>query len=762
MKIEKLKMLNQELIKEMSIEGVSCTIHYKSDTDWHDLDNQEHPSESTTLVLEKSKSELVAYHTSNSPTAWFHLPALDITISLTFSKSPQINTRKKFREKIERIQESSSNAYKVSHHSLTHLLAKDAFREALLSEILNLDNESGTSEEAQEIDQPKTLATLALDIDYFKQVNDTWGHLYGDQVLKVFGKRLENAANKIKKNSSGAPTIYLGHPSGEEFLVLIVANATREQFSIWGNEFRSVISDDILPTDEEWSWLCKCDNLTALSPPPMQDRSISTSIGIALHTSITQLDITEDPSSSLLDRADTALYRAKAAGRNQVIFYDEILASCGRVLEQNPETKIIAIDIGSNVGVTIGQEFKVFSPTFTGRQKFTINDGRTTRTLGTYPRVESARIIVFNTQPEISFAYIDNTEQANTDIELGSHLEAIPAGSIGHLLPNSSKYFPASQDALRGGGVHELQEFIKTSATAKTQLFAVVIRFKREPEYLRKYGTAALNIALARLYRAAQVSFHAAHSVEVLDRSSVCVAGTMKGYNEDITVKFVNDMAEEFPELGLVAGIFNDDDLKSIKKERKLDLNSENSIEFARFAASELGWEADARARHFSHATAFKVLQALREARSFEVAYADFTRLINLGIDTASIFNLGGLIAGGLGWKRKAFEYYESAITKDPSSIIFRTNFGTACYALDEVESALKVLNTLTDENIDKLPDQHAFGYLTYTALLAKAKNTNSTLHISERFTRMAATALKLPIAENSPAAEIIRQALNT
>lgn len=759
MKIEKLKMLNQELFNEMSTEGVLCIIHYQTDNIWYNLDNQTPPNESTTLILEKSKLELVAYHISNSPTAWFYLPTLDITISLTFSKSPQINTRRKFREKIERIQASASNAYRVSHHSLTHLLAKDAFREALRNEISNIQNQIATSEEAQEIDQPKTLATLALDIDYFKQVNDTWGHLYGDQVLKAFGKRLENTANKIRKNSSGSPIIYLGHPSGEEFLVLIVANATREQFSIWGNEFRSVISDDILPTDEEWHWLSGCDNLTALTPPPMQDRSISTSIGIALHTSITQLDISEDPSSSLLDRADTALYRAKAAGRNQVIFYDEILASCGRVLEQNPETKIIAIDIGSNVGVTIGQEFKVFNPTFTGRQKFTVNDGRTTRTLGTYPRVESARIIVFNTQPEISFAYIDSTEEAHITVEPGSHLEAIPAGSIGHLLPNSSKYFPALQDSLRGDGIHELQEFIISSAAAKTQLFAIVIHFKREPEYLRKYGTAALNIALARLYRAAKVTFHAAHYVEVLDRSSVCIAGTMKGYKKDIVTNFVNEMAEEFPELGLIAGIFNDEDLKSIKKERKLELNAENTIEFARFAASELGWEADTRVRHFSHATAFKVLQALREARSFEIAYADFTRLINLGIDTASILNLGGLIAGALGWKRKAFEHYGSAVTKDPSATIFKTNFGTACFALDEVEPALKVLNTLTDEQIEQLQESHAFGYLAYTALLAKAKNSNSALYINKRFTYMAPIALTLSIAANSSAAEVVRQA---
>lgn len=762
MKLEKLRMLELELISQLSADGVICTIHYQIDDVWFELSSQKKSNDLFISSLNKSKLESIAHHTANSLTAWFFLKDVNATASIKFPKSPQITTRKKYRERIQRIQESSSNAYRVSHHSLTHLLAKDAFRQILSTEIKKLDESFSTTKEAQESEQPKTLAALALDIDYFKQVNDTWGHLYGDQVLKSFGKRLERTAEKILATQVGSPQIYLGHPSGEEFLILIIANATREQLSKWANEFRTAISDEILPTDNEWQWLCSCDNLSALTPPAMQDRGITTSIGIALHTNTTQLDSAEDPSSNLLDRADTALYRAKAAGRNQVIFYDEILSSCGRILEQDTGTKVIAIDIGSNVGVTVGQEFKVFHPTFTGKQKFSVNDGRTTRTLGTYPRVESSRIVVFNTQPEISFAYIDSNEETNTSIEPGSHLEAIPAGSIGHLLPSSSKYFPAAQDPLGFGGLQTLQDFTKASATAKTDFFTIIIRFKREPEYLRKYGTAALNNALARLYRVAQTTFPAARCVEVLDRSSICIAGPIKAYKEDMVTEFTNSLAEELPELGVLCGVCNSEDLKEIKKEKKIEVDAKHSIELARFSASEFGRGPDERVRHFSHSTAYVVLQALREARTFETAYADFLRLISFGVDTASIQNLGGLIATSLGSRRKAFEHYESALSKDPSIAIYKTNFGSIAYILEDIEPALKVLNTLSDKQVTEIQSSHPYGYLSYAGLLAKAKITKSDLFDASRFSQIATVAMNLSVADSSGIRETIKYALNS
>jgi len=749
MKLDKLTSLKIALDNEFSQQNIKCVVNFKSEDQWVELEGGA-VATPVAQSLEKSKNEAIAYHTSGSKTARYYLKEFDAVVSLSFTKSPQLETRRKHRATIEKIQEGASNAYRVSHHSLTHLLAKDAFRNLLKLSLSQMDDKPSADLEAQEIEQPNVLAVMALDIDYFKQVNDTWGHLYGDQVLKTFGKRLEKCASNIK-STAPLSTIHIGHPSGEEFLILLTANATKEQFSIWANQFRTSICDEVLPSDVEWQWLCKNDNLSALTPPPIPDRAVSTSIGIAFHTSIAQVDVSEDPSAALLDLADTALYRAKAAGRNQVIFYDEILSNCGRIIEQDSKTGVVAIDIGSNVGVNIGQEFKVYHPTFTGKTKFAINDGRTTRTLGTYPRVESSRIVVFNTQPEIAFAYIDSAENTKVEIDPGSHLEAIPAGSIGHLLPNNSRYLTSESESLRSADINALQDFVKGLIDNFDTPYAVVIRFAREAEYMRKYGTAALNKALARLYRGAQVSFPQPNIIAVLDSGSICIVGVGASFSESILLNFTEEIAKEYPALEVTAGVFCIDDLESVKETNGIELDPMGAIEFARFAASESARQKDTPISHFSIKIAMKALMGARKAQSFDIAYADFNQLIKLGVETAPIYNLGGLAAGRLGLNQKALDYYQMAISKEPSKIIYKTNYATIALKTGDSDLGLKMLSSLTMDDIEKLLKIHSYGYFAYACLLARAKLTGSHFFDQEIFLEIADRALTLPEALQLP-----------
>lgn len=759
MKLDKLKNIKESIRADVLRDGCQSRFFYLKDDAWYSLDDGCLAASSDSCYLKLSVSEAVAYHDKGSLVAWFYFGDLQFCVAIAFPKTPQKSTRDKYKRRVFEACDRAVNAYRVSHNPLTNLLAKDAFNEVLGGSLAELVSSVPVSIEAQEGTLPRAIAVLALDIDYFKQVNDTWGHFYGDQVLKTFGVRLEKVAEDITSEGVGSPVVYLGHPSGEEFLVVISANASREQFSEWASYFRSKISDEILPTEKEWASLVRDHGVGIIEPPQVQDRTITASVGVTFHTNVTPKDALSQPSAVLLERADTALYRAKAAGRNQVIFFDEILASCGRILEQDHITGVVAIDIGSNVSVTVGQEFKVFSPTFTGSKKFAVNDGRTTRTLGVYPRVESGRIVVFNVQPEVAFACFAPHEDEKIRFEVGSHLEAIPAGSIRHLLPNFSKYFPVSDEPGRSDGVHLLQEFIKTSSSGSEVPFAVVIRFSRESEFVRKYGTASLNFSLARLFRSSQSAFHTAKYVEVLDSTAVCIVGTQKAYKENMVTGFVNEMAGELPELGVLAGVFCKADRDKAKKDSFPDLIPLNAIEFARFAASELGRTLDARVRHFGYSAANEVLQAQRDLRNFKVAYADYERLKSLGVESSYIENLGGLISGALGFKKQAFEHYERAMKMTPGTLIFKSNYGVAAYRLGEIDSALDVLNKLPLSEIDKLESMHVYGYIVYCSLLAKAKKAKSGFYDDSRFMHVAKKGIELAESNGFREIDVIRGA---
>ena len=123
------------------------------------------------------------------------------------------------------------------------------------------------------------LSLLMLDIDHFKVVNDTYGHLAGDQVLAEIARRLlENLRS----------TDMVARWGGEEFVILLRDCALEQALAI-AEKIRSRIADS-----------------------PFDDVSaVSVSIGVAERRQDNDL-------TSWLARADAALYEAKRAGRNAV------------------------------------------------------------------------------------------------------------------------------------------------------------------------------------------------------------------------------------------------------------------------------------------------------------------------------------------------------------------------------------------------------------------------------------------------------------
>ncbi|MBD3277945.1 MAG: diguanylate cyclase [Candidatus Aegiribacteria sp.] len=141
---------------------------------------------------------------------------------------------------------------------------------------------------SMELDRGKrdnsSTSVLMIDLDRFKAVNDTYGHQTGDRVLMNFANLLLQSCRSFDR---------IGRYGGEEFLIVLPRTNAEESVSI-GNRIRSNTVD--LPVDE------KNENLR-----------ITCSIGCCTAT------MSEKHSSSIVAAADSALFRAKKAGRNTVI-----------------------------------------------------------------------------------------------------------------------------------------------------------------------------------------------------------------------------------------------------------------------------------------------------------------------------------------------------------------------------------------------------------------------------------------------------------
>ena len=131
----------------------------------------------------------------------------------------------------------------------------------------------------------KQFAIIVFDIDFFKNVNDTYGHAGGDEVLKSFAKLLDS---KITQPNQ------VGRIGGEEFLAILYME----------NESLNIFADDLIEKIQKS--VVKFQGI---------EISITASAGIAFSEE-------SESSSDLVNKADKRLYKAKKSGRNRFVLID--------------------------------------------------------------------------------------------------------------------------------------------------------------------------------------------------------------------------------------------------------------------------------------------------------------------------------------------------------------------------------------------------------------------------------------------------------
>ncbi|MBE9221794.1 diguanylate cyclase [Cyanobacterium stanieri LEGE 03274] len=151
---------------------------------------------------------------------------------------------------------------------------------------LNLANREFNRAKRQNI----FFSMIILDIDYFKNINDSYGHPVGDIAIKL-------VAQKCQQSIRGEDLC--ARWGGEEFIV-VVYDALIDEAKHVANRIREKIAEIALPIDDE-------------------QFKITVSVGIA------QYQDTDQNIDQIVSRADRALYRAKNHGRNRIVLENELL-----------------------------------------------------------------------------------------------------------------------------------------------------------------------------------------------------------------------------------------------------------------------------------------------------------------------------------------------------------------------------------------------------------------------------------------------------
>ncbi len=161
--------------------------------------------------------------------------------------------------------------FRATHDSLTGIANRDVILDSL------------RREHSRQVREGGSFGIVLLDVDHFKSVNDTFGHLCGDAVLQEVVRRVTSTVRAYDT---------VGRYGGEEFLI-VAPSSGAEGILRLSERVRLAIETEPIKTDGG-------------------EISVTLSLGLAVSSEATPLD-----PKIMLSTADEALYRAKAEGRNR-------------------------------------------------------------------------------------------------------------------------------------------------------------------------------------------------------------------------------------------------------------------------------------------------------------------------------------------------------------------------------------------------------------------------------------------------------------
>jgi diguanylate cyclase (GGDEF)-like protein len=209
----------------------------------------------------------------------FHAALLVNSILMHFIHRIIFSTERDLHQKIREVNELNSRLeYYAFFDTLTGIYNRRQI-------IMTLSNEIDRYSR-----NPAPLSILLFDLDNFKQINDTYGHIFGDYVLKTLAKSINE--NILRRSDS------IGRYGGEEFMI-ILHDTNLEGGTIAAERIRQHVEELVFYSKEH-----------------------DTIVPVRLSIGVTDLASEKDSPDSIIRRADIALYDAKHNGRNRVSTFD--------------------------------------------------------------------------------------------------------------------------------------------------------------------------------------------------------------------------------------------------------------------------------------------------------------------------------------------------------------------------------------------------------------------------------------------------------
>ena len=168
----------------------------------------------------------------------------------------------------------------VLNEKLKHLATRDS-----LTDVLNRGSFFDAAQHQLELSQAQksTVSFILMDLDYFKRINDTYGHFVGDKVLIHFTQTLQKFLTKSD---------LLGRVGGEEFAIFLPDTGLDKAFQL-ADRIRQAISDSVID---------------------VEGKKVTYTVSLGIEPSKSEDKLIDD----LFKRADLKLYGAKGKGRDRV------------------------------------------------------------------------------------------------------------------------------------------------------------------------------------------------------------------------------------------------------------------------------------------------------------------------------------------------------------------------------------------------------------------------------------------------------------